>query len=99
MGRSRFLPRHVIGLLALALVACGGDDELLVAGDVESIYAGGGSSQYKVATMDPGQRGTISGKVRFEGRAWDPRLIDMASDKFSVDRNRTERRSEDFKVI
>jgi hypothetical protein len=48
--------------------------------------------------MDAAVRGTIRGTVRFAGRRWNPRLLDMSGDRFCVDAHTTRMMSEDFRV-
>jgi hypothetical protein len=80
MGRSRLLP---LGLILASLAACGGEDDVLAAMDLDAIYAGGGGSgRYK---MTGGAPGKIVGRVRFEGTPSPRKLLDLTTqDGFCV---------------
>lgn len=76
MGRPRFLHLGLIPLLVLA--ACGGDESLLVARDISPIYAGGsGGGGY--GPSGGGAPGKITGKVRFEGKAFERKKLDITT--------------------
>ena len=97
MGKPRFLPG---GLTALLLVAACGDGggSLLVAADVEStIYAGGEQSKFRIASTNEALRGAIRGTIRFSGRKWRLRKLDLATD-FCVNANPGGIMSESFLV-
>jgi hypothetical protein len=86
MGQPRFLHRGLIALSLLSLAACGVDKEdLLVPSDfVAEVYkASGGAGRYRPSSTDPSQRGTIVGRVTYEGKR---RLKDYApTDAFCKD--------------
>ena len=94
MGRSRLLPRGLIPLLLLA--ACGGSDDLLKAEDIGFIYAGGGGGG-DYGPSGGGAPGRITGKVRFQGKPWQPRRLDIVTaDGFCVAGHAQGLMSEDF---
>jgi len=78
MGRSRLLHRrHLIPLVLLACAACGGEEDLLQAESLKAVYEGaGGAGKYGMAAGAPGR---ITGRVRFQGKKWEPRLLDLTT--------------------
>ena len=75
MGRPHLLYRGLIPLLLLA--ACGGNEDLLEAKDLADIYAGGGGAGGY--GMQAGAPGRITGKVRFEGNAFQRKKLDTTT--------------------
>ena len=101
MGKSRFLPRSVIGnaiaLLLLFAVACGGDKSLLAKADLEEIYsAGGGGASSYVSSKNAADFGKVTGTVTYEGRRRSKRL-GLYKD-FCINANPNGLMSEDFLV-
>lgn len=96
MGRSRFL--HC-GLIALLLVACSsGEESLLQATSIKGVYEGAQGSDYKPSSLDEAVRGTITGKVHFEGRPYRMGLLDLGGDAACINLHPDGIKSEDFRV-
>jgi len=97
MGEPRFLHPGLIALL-LVIAGCGGGEPLLVPGDVTEVIYGTGEStrtNYGPTSMAEGVRGSIAGRVAFEGDAFRLRAIQL-NDDFCVENNRGELMPEDF---
>jgi hypothetical protein len=96
MGRSRFL--HC-GLIALLLAACSSADEsLLQASSIKPVYEGAQGSKFKPSSLEEGVRGTITGKVHFEGRPYRTGLIDLGGDDACINLRPNGLKSEDFRI-
>jgi hypothetical protein len=99
MGRSRFLHRGLTGLaLAALLAACGGDsDSLLVAANIDPMYANAEGGAYGIKNADPAVRGAIQGRVTYTGTRKAQR-IDMGGKPFCQSGHPDGLRYEDFQV-
>jgi hypothetical protein len=94
MGRSQFLYSGLIA--ALLLVGCGEAPSLLVSGDVDAdVYGAGGAGGFGPTSTVEADFGSISGVVKFKGRASKPRNLKL-SDKFCINSNPSGMASEDF---